>query len=160
MAQNMISISWTDAELAEVDQALAVLEARLANLMALTPTQVRGLTKMGDKSEAFCRQTPAVLAMNPQILPSTFSLPDTESDLRAFDQLRPRLARLTRLTDRADDTSIALGSDLMNASLEGYALLKVSGKNQGLESLRRDLSSRFRKTSATDTEETPAPPAA
>ena len=60
MAQNMISISWTDAELAEVDQALTVLETRLANLMALTPTQVRGLTKMGDKSEAFCRQTLSV----------------------------------------------------------------------------------------------------
>ena len=98
--------------------------------------------------------------MNPQILPPAFSLPDTEGDLRAFDQLRPRLARLTRLTDRADDTSIALGSDLMTAALEGYALLKVSGKNQGLETLRRDLSARFRKSSGADTEETTAPPAA
>jgi hypothetical protein len=155
MAQNMISIAWTDAELAEVDQALTTLETRLANLAALTPAQVRGLAKMGDKSEAFCRQTLNVLTMNPQILPPTFSVAEVQADLAAFDKLRPLLARLQRLTDRADDTSIALGSDLMAAALEGYALLKVSGKNQGLESLRRDLASRFRKTSAADDGETP-----
>ncbi|UXI65982.1 hypothetical protein [Tahibacter amnicola] len=63
--QNVISIAWTDTELSEIDQALSTLEARLANLIALTPDQVRGLTKMGDKSEAFCRQTVTVLSMNP-----------------------------------------------------------------------------------------------
>lgn len=31
-------------------------------------------------------------------------------------------------------------------SLEGYALLKVAGKNQGLEGLRKELSARFAKS--------------
>lgn len=35
----------------------------------------------------------------------------------------------------------------MSCALEGYALLKVSGKNQGLEGLRRELSGRFAKRS-------------
>lgn len=154
MSQNLISIAWTDAELAEIDQALAVLESRFSELASLTAAQVRGLNKMGDKSEAFCRQTIHVMEMNPQILPPSFVLADTQADLHALDQLRPRLTRLQRLTDRASDTTTALGADLMAASLEGYALLKVSGKNQGLESLRRELSARFRKSSGADT---PAP---
>lgn len=33
----------------------------------------------------------------------------------AFDQLHPRLARLTPQTDSLDDSSIALGSDFVNA---------------------------------------------
>lgn len=151
MPQNMISLAWTDTELAGMDQALTGLETLLEGLASLTATQVRSLNKMGDKSEAFCRQTINILAMNPQILPQNFNLAEVQNDLRALDQLRPRLARLRRLTERAEDTSIALGSDLMVAALEGYALLKVSGKNQGLESLRQELSVRFRKTFADDT---------
>lgn len=33
----------------------------------------------------------------------------------------------------------------MRCALDGYALLKVSGRNQGLEGLRRDLGTRFSK---------------
>lgn len=101
---------------------------------------------MGDKSEAFCRQTLTVLAQNPQVLPSSYDLAETQDDLRARDRLRPRLMRLMRLmrlSERADDSDTALGSDVMSAALEGYALLKVSGRNQGLESLRDALSLRF-----------------
>jgi hypothetical protein len=56
------------------------------------------------------------------------------------------MARLERLSKRADDTFIALGSDIVTAALEGYALLRVSGKGQGLETLRQGLSARFAKT--------------
>ncbi|UXI66152.1 hypothetical protein [Tahibacter amnicola] len=34
----------------------------------------------------------------------------------------------------------------MSAALEGYGLLKVVGRNQGLDTLRKDLSARFRKS--------------
>jgi hypothetical protein len=55
------------------------------------------------------------------------------------------LARLQRLTERAEATNEALGSDVMSFALEGYALLKLSGRNRGLEGLRRELSGRFAK---------------
>jgi hypothetical protein len=51
--------------------------------------------------------------------------------------------RLLRLTERAEDSDTALGSDVMSAALEGYALLRISGRNQGLEGLRDALSVRF-----------------
>ena len=38
---------------------------------------------------------------------------------------------------------MALGSDLMTASLEGYAVLKVAGKGAGLDGMRQMLSERF-----------------
>ena len=59
--------------------------------------------------------------------------------------MRPRLQRLQRLTERASDSELALGSDVMNVALQGYALLKVVGKNQGLEALRKELGARFVK---------------
>jgi hypothetical protein len=34
----------------------------------------------------------------------------------------------------------------MSFALEGYALLKVAGRNQGLEGLRKELSTRFSRS--------------
>jgi hypothetical protein len=148
MSQNLLSITITDDQLAAVDNALAALEAALSNLIALTVDERRGLTRMGPKSESFCRQTLTALAQNPQIIPPSVNLQEAQADLAALERLRPRLARLQRLTERAEDTDAALGSDVMALALEGYALLKVSGKNQGLDGLRKELSARFAKSTA------------
>jgi hypothetical protein len=45
-------------------------------LISLTPEERRGLAKMGDKPEAFCRQTLMVLALaqNTQVIPSSLDI--------------------------------------------------------------------------------------
>ncbi|MDB6163466.1 MAG: hypothetical protein JWL98_898 [Xanthomonadaceae bacterium] len=146
MSQNLISLTLSDAQLTAVDAALTSLEAQLVGLIALDGDE-RNVVRMGQKSEAFCRQTLGVLGQNPQVVPPSMKLAEGQADLLALDRLRPRLLRLQRLTERAQDSESALGSDLMSLALEGYAMLKVSGKNQGLESMRKDLSARFAKTS-------------
>jgi len=87
----------------------------------------------------------SVLEQNPQIVPPNLSMPDAIADLNAIDKLRPRMIRLSRLTERASDTNVALGSDVMSAALDGYSLLKRSGRAEGLESLRKELGARFAK---------------
>lgn len=145
MSQNLISLNLSAEQLAAIDQALASLEANFAGLTALEADARRSLVKMGDKSEAFCRQTLAVLVQNPQVVPPSLDLAEAQRDLATVDALRPRLIRLRQLLERADDTDIALGSDLMNVALEGYALLRVSGKGSGLEQARQALSARFNR---------------
>ena len=154
MSQNMISLTLTDAQLAAADAALTSLEAAFAGLIALQGDERIGLNRMGTKSEQFCRQALSILGQNPQVVPASIKLADAQADLIALDRLRPRLQRLQKLVERADDSEVALGSDIMSFSLEGYALLKLAGKNQGLEGLRKELGGRFTKTHA------PAPTAA
>ena len=146
MSQNLVSITLSDARVLAVEQLLADLEIQLSDLIALNVDARRALTRMGEKSETFCRQTIGVLRQNPQIVPPSVNITEAQADLVALDRLRPMVQRLTRLAERASDTEIALGSDVMNVALQGYALLKVAGKNQGLEALRKDLGSRFAKT--------------
>lgn len=144
--QNLVTLNLSDTQLSIIDQSLSDLETQLVDLIAMNTAQRRSLARMGDKSETFCRQTLNVLTQNPQIVPPSVNVTGAQADLVALDRLRPRLQRLLRLTERATDTEIALGSDVMNCALQGYALLKVSGKNQGLEGLRRELGTRFAKS--------------
>ena len=153
MSQNLISLSFTGEQLAAIDAALSSLEQEFTDLIAMPAYERRQLTKMGNKSEAFCRQAIEVLIANPYVLPQNFDLAELQRDLAALDQLRPRLIRLSRLLERATDTETVLGSDIMSAALEGYAMLKVAGKTAGIESLRKTLAARFNRTArATSTE--------
>lgn len=147
MSQNLISLNLSDAALAEVDAALAVIEKHFAQLISLTPEERRSLAKMGDKTEAFCRQTLMVLAQNPQVIPPSLDLAEAQNDLANLDKLRPRIQRLRVLLALGDDTDMALGSDVYDTCLDGYAILKVSGKGAGLEVLRQAMSVRFNRSS-------------
>lgn len=163
MSQNRIDIELPAETLVTVDGALDTLEQALVMLIGLTPEERKGTSRMGDKSEAFCRQAVVAFTENPDVLPRNFDLDAYRRDLATLDNLRPRLSRLTRLLERMEDTDTALGSDLMANSLEGYAVLKVSGKGAGLDSLRQMLSARFARsprTAATPTGPAPEPPAA
>ena len=143
MSQNLVDLNLGADALAAVDNALAALEASMAGLIALTPELRHQLTKMGDKSEAFCRQAGHLFGQNPGVLPRNFDLDGYQRDLATLDALRPRLVRLATLYQRALDTEMAIGSDLMTNALEGYAVLKVAGKGAGLDEARKALSARF-----------------
>jgi len=154
MSQNLIDIDLNTDALAAIDNALTALETGLASLIALTPDQRHQLTKMGDKSEAFCRQAGHVFGDNPGLLPGNFDLAGYQRDLATLDALRPRLVRLGKLHQRGVDTEMAIGSDLMTNALEGYAVFKVAGKGQGLDDARKALSARFARGSRTPTQPT------
>ena len=143
MSQNLISFQPSPADLTAVDAALKTLEEKLAGLIDLSIEQRSTLMKMGDKSEAFCRKAVEVLGNNPGVLPANFSLAELKRDLAGFDTLRPRLVRIEKLYEKMRDSQLALGSDLMTGSLEGYAFLKVAGKGEGLDTARQALSARF-----------------
>ena len=159
MSQNLATLNLTDAQLEAIDQSLTALDTQLTGLVALGSAKRRSLARMGVKSEAFCRQTLSLLAQNPQIVPPSIQLQEAQADLVALDQLRPRLQRLQRLNERATDTETALGSDVMTCALQGYALLKVAGKNQGLEGLRKSLGARFATAARAIEEEAETPDA-
>lgn len=157
--QNIVSLTLSNEDLAAIDGAIATLKGVFGRFVTLQPDEVRGLAKMGDKSEAFCRQALQVLDANPQIVPPSLGLDEAKADLAALDALRPRLLQLRQLTERAQDTETALGADIMAVATEGYALLKVSGKDESLKAARRDLGARWAKGRRSQNGDAPAPAA-
>ncbi|RYG31611.1 MAG: hypothetical protein EON93_12645, partial [Burkholderiales bacterium] len=84
MKQNLVSMSLSEAQLQAADAALATLEEVFAPLVSLDVEQVRGLFKMGEKSEVFCRNVLLVLSQNPQIVTPALGLPEAQLDLAAL----------------------------------------------------------------------------
>jgi hypothetical protein len=74
MAQNLVSLQFSPDQLAEIDAAVLKLEQMLGGLISLTADERRRLHKMGEKSEAFCRQSLSVLVQNPQIVPPSLDV--------------------------------------------------------------------------------------
>jgi len=156
MTQNLVSLNLTVAQLGAVDAALLELESQLAGLVALPEGAKKRYQTLGDKSEAFCRQTLRVLNENPQLVPASMNVAEAQQDLLSRDQLRQRSVRLSRLMARLDDTDFALGSDVMQMASQGYALLKLVGRAQGLDEVRKGLGSRFVKRRTAQTQATAA----
>ena len=143
---NLINLNLSDAQLAAIDAALTTLETELAGLVALSVTQKRRMLRMGDRSESFSRQTLQVISQNPQMIPANIPVAAAVADLKLLDQLRARTARLTRLCQRSNETDAALGNNILAVALKSYALLKLTGRTEGVEALRRDLSTRFSRS--------------
>lgn len=141
--QNSNNISFTPAQIEAIDQAMQQLEQQFASLITLSPSDKLRIAKLGDKSEAFCRQSLRMLADNPQVIPPHLDVAGAQSDLNTRDQLRPRLMRLECLLQRGYDSSTALGGEALAVATQGYSLLKVLGRSAGLDPLRKELGSRW-----------------
>lgn len=141
--QNLVNFTLTDTQIANVDAALTALETELAGLIALNSTVKRRMRKMGAKTESFSRQALQAVSQNPEMIPANIPVREAMEDLKLLDQLRPRLVRLSLLCERGNDTDAALGNDIMTVALKAYSLMKLTGADLGMASLRRELAGTF-----------------
>lgn len=143
MSQNFISLTLTDDQITAARAGLDQLAGALAGAVAIPDSERRNLIYMGPRSEPFVRQVLRVLQANPQIVPPSMDVDGAAADLATLDRLRPLLEDLQKLVARVSDTVDLLGSDAMDLALDGYAQIKLSGGDQGLDELRRQLGTRF-----------------
>lgn len=139
-------------QLRAVDEAMDAIETHLERMLTIDeefdedddelperPTQrtfePMQATRLEGEAERFCRQALMRLLANPQLDAEGMGLADAGEALRALDQLRPRLARLQRLGERASHAHSALSQDLLVASMLAYRMLESADLHEGLERL-------------------------
>ena len=142
-----IAVRFTEEDLAAIDAALVQLDQHFDKLIALDAKGRQRMFKMGNKSEAFCRQALTVLDQNRQLAPPAMDLNRALTALRTIDELRPRSKQILALAQRMRDTELALGSDVATAARQGYKSLGEYGDRHGLEGMRQALSARFSRRS-------------
>lgn len=145
MSQNLVSVVITSGQR---DQALASakqMKDALPGLISLAADVKRGLNFMGAKSEPFARVMIRLMLNNPSSVPSNIDVKGAQEDFEAMDMLRPIIEAVEQIRVLLQDTYDALGSDVMDVALDGYAIFKVSGDAEGLKELTKEVGTRFTK---------------
>ena len=137
------AVRFTDEDLAAIDAVLVQLDQHFNKLVATDAKARKRMFKMGNKSEAFCRQALTVLDQNRQLVPPAMDLNKALTALRTIDELRPRAKQILALAERMKNTEQALGADVATAARQGYKSLGEYGDRHGLEGMRQALSARF-----------------
>lgn len=145
MTNQNISAKLTETDLQDIKTALATIEAKLPFLIHLTTEDRRKLYKMGNKSLAFVSTSLTAAQSNPDILPASFKLDEFTSDYQLAIALSEVHLRLQQLTEKVDDTRMAVNSEAMNSSLTVYSYVKTAAKmTPGLKAIAEQLSERFK----------------
>ena len=145
MAYQNISATLTDTDLQEIQAALDKIETKLPFLINLTVDERRRLFKMGNKSQAFVSSSLTIAQTNRNILPASFNLDEFARDYRLTNSLQQVHLRLQQLSEKVDDTLVAISSEAMGSSLTVYDYVKTAAKKTpGLKALADQLGDRFK----------------
>ena len=144
MYQN-VNATVTEAELQEIKAALETIQQKLPFLINLTTKERRKLFKMGEKSFSFVSNSLTTAQTNRHILPPSFALEEFAQDYRLLVILTEILLGLQQLTEKVDDTLMAVSAEAMNSSLAVYDYVKAGAKRTpGLKVIADQLGERFK----------------
>jgi hypothetical protein len=144
--ENLVSLSISEGELAEIRKAIEVLQKNLLPyLLELTISEKESLAKMGDKTVAFVTKATEHAEAQPKLVPAFIDIAELRKDLEAIEILRPLFNSLNQLSKGLDDTMTVAGSEAYSAALAFYQSVKVGAKLNvsGAQEIYNDLQVRF-----------------
>ncbi|NTV45431.1 MAG: hypothetical protein HGB11_02655 [Chlorobiales bacterium] len=140
-----ISAELMAADILAIRAGLDAASAKLPFLITLTPDERRRLTKMGMKSTAFVQQCLQAVKDNGALMPAGFPLTEFDKDVKLAADLLPILTLSRQLTEKLDDTLLAVGNEAMAQSLQVYGQVKLSAKhNPGMKVLAEQIGMRYK----------------
>lgn len=147
MAQdNLISISFTAAELTAIDNALATIRTTLAGkVINLTPEERKHYGKINIKRENWITRIRASILQDPTAKPSFLDLAEYDKDINARNAIQPRLNQIKAITHALEDTAMLISTDLYDNSLAVYGNVRELAKRNvpGMTAIYDDLKKQF-----------------
>jgi hypothetical protein len=143
---NLISVSFTDDELLQIDGALSVIEKILSGkAVNLTPRQRMQYGRVAYDMEVWVDKVDSYMHQAPQLVPSFIDMAEHEADLAAHRALNPRIERLQSLLQQMQDTNLLLGADIYNNSMSYYRIVREGSKSNapGASAIHDDLKRQF-----------------
>ncbi|MDR2119872.1 MAG: hypothetical protein LBP64_03215 [Tannerella sp.] len=143
---NLISVSFTDDELKEIDNALSTIENILkGKVINLTPKQRQQYGRVAYDMEVWVDKVDSHMRQAPQLTPSYIDMAEHASDMAAHRALNPRIERINTLLHSMQDTNLLLGADIYNNSLSFYRAIREAAKVNapGASSIYSDLKRQF-----------------
>lgn len=142
---NLISVAFTEAELKDMDDAMATLE-RVFNGKAvnLTGEQRMQYGRVKYDMEVWVNKTSSYIYNNAPLVPSYVNAVELKVDMAAHTMLNPRIDRLAAILQGMEDTNALLGADIYNSCMSFYRSVKVAAGNApGAAPIYDDLKQQF-----------------
>jgi CRISPR/Cas system CMR subunit Cmr4 (Cas7 group RAMP superfamily) len=145
MLSNQVDATFSDKDLQEIMNALALVSQKLNFAVGLSSEERQGIAKIGRKSQTFTEGALDMAEAHPELMPAGVSIPGARQDMNLFVSLNPVVQKLGELYHLAKDTQTVAGSEAFAAARVAYNSAKTFGAGMGLDDVIKDLSLRFKK---------------
>jgi hypothetical protein len=154
---NLVSVSFTEDELTQLDEALTVIEniVKSKAVVSLTPEQRRQYGRVAYEMEVWVDRVDSYMKQTPQFIPSFVDMNEHRTDLATHRALNPRIERVNLLLQAMQDTNLLLGTDIYNNSMAYYRTVREAAKSNasGAPVIYADLKRQFSAKGVKKTEE-------
>lgn len=143
---NLISVTFTAEEKAEIAAAVNTLKTRLQpKLLSLTASERQELAKMSDKTVSFVEKSLYYTKTNPEFAPPYLTVAELEVDVEGVKLLREFENPLEQVLSGLNDSIMLAGSEAYSASLTYYNSVKQAAKQNvpNAKVIYEDLRTRF-----------------
>lgn len=144
--ENLISISFTNEELQQVDEHLAAIKSLLeGKCVTLTPEQRKEYGRLGNGNANWVLKTVNYSTGQPSFNPVFLDKAEFDKDNAAHTALAPRYNQVEAIHNMIDDTLLILGFDLYQSALSYYKNIKMLAEKNvpGAKAIYDDLSAQF-----------------
>lgn len=146
MSYQNISFDLPQTTVDAVKTAITGINDQLPFLITIGPEERQSLMKLGPKSVDFVQDASLAAVNFPGILPASFNQEEYGKDSSLFKSLSEIKLLLDSLSEKIDNTYMAVGSEAMTASLEVYAYVQTAApRTPGLQSVAEKLKERFKR---------------
>ncbi|MCA6067501.1 hypothetical protein JI747_009955 [Chryseobacterium sp. RG1] len=123
--ENLISISFSEAELTQLDQAITSIETILqGKTINLDAEQRQQYGSIAEQNKLFVNKAKSYMEQYPQFVPTFLDKAEYDRDYAARQQLESRMQRLSSVTEQLLDTKTLLDFDNYHNSLTFYRNMK------------------------------------
>lgn len=145
MPYHNISANINDDVMSGLTLKIKEISDALPFLVNLTPKEIQSLYKLGNRSLPFVEVAYRYASKNPELFPGYLQLEEFERDFSLFCNLKVLLELLKPLTEKLNDTYLAVGSETFSAARDFYYSLKRAAESgiPGCDSIARELGERF-----------------
>ena len=148
MGYQNIDATISAADLQDIKNAFATINAKLPFLVSLTNDERKSIVKTGSVSLNFVTKALTAAQQNPAIFPGSFETPKFERDCDLFATLTELNTLANQIAEQIDDTRMAVGGEAMRQAMQTYEYVKTGAKtNPGLKTVADELGERFKKSS-------------
>lgn len=131
MSYQNIDAVLTDADKTAILEAIATIKTKLPFMVGLEDSERKKLRKLGAKREGYAKEVSDTLTANPTIVPESFGWTGYQKDLNLSLAMDEVFSAILPVFTGISDTKMALGTEVLGKTDEGYSLVKAAARKGG-----------------------------